>query len=249
MVDSMIIKILVGFVITLFFGIIAFMKEMVDDTGFITGVILFTFTYVFLDWQAYVIVILFFLISGISIEIENKDKAEKGAFELYKAKRTIQRVLGRCLAGAIFGALFFMTNRPEFQLAFVASYAESAFDTVSTKLGKLLSRDACLITNFKIVHRGTPGAVSWQGTLYGILAALVLGIPAFVVGLIKIHNLFAVILAAFLGSTIDSFLNTLSYQKKSIPNEFINFFSSMTAGIAAIVLWWLCYIFSPPFLP
>jgi|GEM_PF-6593031 uncharacterized protein (TIGR00297 family) len=233
MADLIIVKVLIGFVITLLFGIIAFVKEMVDDTGFVTGVILFTFTYVFLDWQAYVIVIIFFLISGISINIENKYKAEKGEFELYKAKRNIQRVSGRCLAGAIFGLLFFATSRPEFQLAFVASYAESAFDTVSTKLGKLLSREAWLITNFKAVHRGTPGAISWQGTLCGILAALILGISAFVVRLINLPDLFVAILAALLGSAMDSFLNTLSYQKRPIPNEFINFFSSMAAGIAA----------------
>ncbi|MBI4335840.1 MAG: DUF92 domain-containing protein [Candidatus Omnitrophica bacterium] len=241
--DPILLRLVVGFGINLMFGIVAFMREMVDDTGFIAGVTIFTLVYVFLDWQAYVIIALFFVITGVCIEIENTDKANKGGFELYKAKRTISRVMGRSLAGVLFAGLFFVTGRPEFKLAFAAAYAESVFDTVSTKLGKLFSASAVLITNFKKVHRGTPGAVSWQGTVSGILAALILSGSAFVIRLIKGPDVFIVLAGAFIGVMVDSFLNAYSYQKKRVPNEIINLSSSVFAGLACVWIKWLLGIF------
>lgn len=236
---TILVRLLIGFGINLVFGIVAFMREMVDDTGFFGGVILFTSIYVFLNWQAYLIVVVFFLITGISIDIENRDKSKKGNFELYKAKRSLNRVLGRSLAGAIFAGLFFVTGRPEFKLAFVASYAEAAFDTVTTKIGKLLSKEALLITDFKMVDRGTPGAVSLAGTFFGLFAALILSIAAFFTTLISLPQISVVVTAAFFGSMIDSFLNAYSYQKRHIPNELINFFASMSAGIIAVWINWI----------
>lgn len=236
---GILLRFLIGFGITLLFGAVAFMREMVDDTGFLTGIILFTVTYVFMDWRGYFIVAVFFVITGLAIEAESKDKAARGDFELYKAKRSVEKVLGRCLAPALLAALFFITGRFEFQLAFVASYAASAFDTVSTKFGQLLSKEAALIIGFKKVHRRTPGAISWQGTVFGAIAAIMIGAAAFFAGLIKIADLFVVVISAGIGSYIDSFLNAYSYQKRAVPNEFINFFSSMAAGVVAALIFWM----------
>lgn len=239
---GILLRFIIGFSITLVFGAIAFIREMVDDTGFLTGIVLFTVTYVFMDWRGYFIVAVFFVITGIAIEAESKDKAAKGEFELYKAKRPIDKVLGRCLAPALFAALFFVTDKFEFQLAFVASYAASAFDTVSTKFGQLLSREAVSVIGFKKVHRRTPGAISWQGSVFGVLAAATIAAAAFFIGLVRRWDLLTLIISACIGSCIDSILNAYSFQKRQIQNEFINFFSSMAAGVAAILIWWTFYM-------
>lgn len=236
---TILVRFLVGFCVTILFGVVAFMREMVDDTGFFAGIVLFTVTYVFMDWRGYAIVAVFFMITGLAIEAESKDKAAKGEFELYKAKRSMEKVMGRCLAPALLAALFFITGRFEFQLAFVASYAASAFDTGSTKFGQLFSKEAVLITSFKKVHRRTPGAISWQGTASGGLAAIAIGGAAFAISLIRLQDLAIVLISAGMGSYVDSFLNAYSYQKKPIPNEFINFFSSMMAGLAAALACWM----------
>lgn len=238
--NEVLIRLTIGFGLNLLIGTIAFLREMIDDTGFLGGVVIFTLIYVFLGWEAYFVIIVFFLINGAVISLENKDKANKGEFELYKAKRPIGRVLGRSLAGAIFAGLFFLTDRQEFKFAFVASYAEAIFDTVSTKLGKFFSREAVLITDFrKIVHRGTPGAISWQGTLLGIVAALLVSAAGIPVKLIQFNELLIVLFAAFLGGICDSVLSALAYSKRYIPNEVINFSSSMAAGFICIFLIWL----------
>jgi len=238
--DPIIMRFVIGVTISATFGALAFMKEMVDDKGFLFGVILFTSIYVFLNWQSYIVIILFFFITAFCINLENNYKANKGEFELYKAKRTSSRVLGRSLAGAIFAALFFLTERPEFRLAFLASYAESVFDTVSTKTGKICSKDAVSILNFKVVHRGTPGGISLTGTFFGAAAALLLITVGVFTGLGAFNNLLVVLVAAFMGALVDSILNAIAYKKKRIPNDFINFSSSMFAGISCVLLQWIC---------
>jgi uncharacterized protein (TIGR00297 family) len=192
-----------------------------------------------MDWKGYIVVAIFFLITGLAIELENRDKANRGDFELYKAKKSTDKVLGRCLAPALLAVLFFVTERFEFQLGFVAAYAASAFDTISTKLGQLLSKEAVLITDFKTVHRRTPGAISWQGTFLGLIAAFALGVAAFAIGLVKFTDMVIIIISAGIGSSLDSVLNAYSYQKRQIPNEVINFFSSMSAGLVAALLYWI----------
>jgi len=222
----------------LVFGVIAFVTEMVNDTGFFAGVAMFTAVYVFMDWQAYVIIITFFFITGIAINIENRYKSNRGEFELYKAKRPIGRVLGRSLAGTIFAGLFFLTDSQAFKLAFMASYAAAIADTVATKLGKYLSKKPVFIMDLKTVPHGTGGAISLQGTLCGIVAAFLISVVGLLTGLINLHELFIVLIAAFIGMIVDSFLNAVSYQKRYIPNEFINFFSSTFAGLICIWIQW-----------
>jgi uncharacterized protein (TIGR00297 family) len=238
MPDVLLTRLLIGFAINLLFGIIAFTREMVDDAGFFAGIILFTFTYAFMDWRGYLMVAVFFFITGLSIEIENKDKADRGNFELYKAKKSVDKVLGRCLAGGVFAVLFFMTRWSGFKQAFVASYAASVFDAVSTKLGQKISKEAVLVSNFQKVRHGTPGAVSWQGSLLGAAAAVILCAVAFVVGLIRYANFPLVLISSAIGAYMDSCLNAYSFHKRRVPNELINFLSSFSAGAVCVVVWW-----------
>ena len=231
-------RLLIGFALNLVFGTIAFVREMVDDTGFFAGIVIFTLIYVFLDWQGYAIILAFFAMTGAAITAENKDKADKGEFELYKAKRPVERVLGRSLAGTIFAAIFFLTDKSEWKFAFIASYAESIFDTISAKLGMRLNKNAISITNFKITRHGTPGAISWQGTLLGLLAALVLSIIGFIIGMITFNVVLIILIASTAGAFVDSLLNAFSYQKKRMPNELINFLGSLSAGIICLLLYW-----------
>ncbi|NQU73604.1 MAG: DUF92 domain-containing protein [Candidatus Omnitrophica bacterium] len=234
--DIMLQRLLIGFAATLVFGIIAFSTEMVDDSGFFTGVLLFTSVYVFLDWQAYVIIVPFFFMTGNAINAENRYKRDRGEFELYKAKRPAARVLGRSLAGTIFAGAFFMTEEGVFKVAFVAAYSEAIWDTVSTKLGQLLNKKAVNIMTFQTVPHGTAGGISHHGTLCGAAAALVLGLAGALTGLIKFHELLIVMAGALAGMLFDSFLNAFSHQKKHIPNELINFLGSASAGLICILL-------------
>lgn len=55
----------------------------------------------------------------------------------------------------------------------MASLASKLSDTVSSEVGKAYGRTTYLATSFKVVPRGTEGAVSLEGTLAGLAAAVV----------------------------------------------------------------------------
>lgn len=236
--DPILQRLIIGFIINLLFGIVAFMREMVNDTGFLTGVVVFTLSYVFLDWMAYPIIIVFFAINSVIITLENRHRARSGAFELYKAKRSSSRVLGRSLAGTIFAGLFFLKNMPEYKLAFVASYAQAIFDSVSSKMGKMYCKTAWSILTFRKVRSGMPGGITAVGILFGLLATGLLCIVGALIKLIELKIVWVVLVSALIGDIFDSILNAISYRREYLHNEFINFFSSMMAGVICVLLGW-----------
>jgi uncharacterized protein (TIGR00297 family) len=65
-------------------------------------------------------------------------------------------------------------------VAMIAAMAEATADTVSSELGQVLGGTPRLITTWRPVPAGTDGAVSFAGTLAGVVAAAVLAGVAFV---------------------------------------------------------------------
>jgi uncharacterized protein (TIGR00297 family) len=69
-----------------------------------------------------------------------------------------------------------------FQLGFVASFCSKLSDTVSSEIGKAYGRTTYLITTMSRVPAGTEGAVSLEGTLAGVGAALGFATLALTIG-------------------------------------------------------------------
>ncbi|CAI7830856.1 unnamed protein product [Closterium sp. NIES-54] len=64
------------------------------------------------------------------------------------------------------------------QLGYVASFATKLSDTAGSEIGKAFGKRTFLVTSFQPVPRGTEGAVSLEGTLAGLAAAVVLSAAA-----------------------------------------------------------------------
>jgi uncharacterized protein (TIGR00297 family) len=62
--------------------------------------------------------------------------------------------------------------------AFAGSLAAATADTWGTELGLLAGVSPRLITNGRLVERGTSGAITWQGSLAGLVGSLGIGILA-----------------------------------------------------------------------
>ena len=58
----------------------------------------------------------------------------------------------------------------------MASFASKLSDTVSSEVGKAYGRTTYLATSFEVVPRGTEGAVSLEGTLAGVAAAVLFSV-------------------------------------------------------------------------
>ena len=135
----------------------------------------------------------------------------------------------------------------------IAALATAAADTCGTEMGKLFGKRAFLPLTFKRVAPGTDGAVSLEGTLAGIVAALLVALagtamaanrlrPGFTgnVVIAKSHVLVVITAAAFLGSYFESILGSIDHE---IPNDVMNFINT----VAGALLFWIAWNFVPMF--
>jgi len=79
-------------------------------------------------------------------------------------------------------------------------------DTLATEIGLLYPGQPRLITNFRKVGRGTPGAISSYGYMGGVAAALLICALAYALGMGDQTLLPSVFLASMVGMTVDSLL-------------------------------------------
>ena len=135
----------------------------------------------------------------------------------------------------------------------ISALATAAADTTGSEIGKLFGKRAFLPLTFKRVERGTEGAISLEGTLAGLVAALLVAIagtamavhhlrPGFLgsVVIARSRAVAVVTAAAFLGSYFESILGSLNLD---IPNDVMNFVNT----VAGALLFWIAWNFVPMF--
>ncbi len=135
----------------------------------------------------------------------------------------------------------------------ITALATAAADTVGSEIGKLFGKRAFLPLTFKRVAPGTDGAVSLEGTLAGIVAALLVALAGAVVAANRLrpgftgavvidraHVLTVITAAAFLGSYFESILGSVT---RDIPNDVMNFINTAIGAL----LFWVAWTFVPMF--
>jgi uncharacterized protein (TIGR00297 family) len=127
----------------------------------------------------------------------------------------------------------------------ITALATAACDTTGSEIGQLFGRRAFLATTFKRVEPGTEGALSIEGTLAGLVAALivaVIGTNAVVhhfergfmgsVHVDRSHTILTITLCAFLGSYCESLAGNWNRRHGSrVPNGVLNFFNTALGAI------------------
>ena len=218
-----------------------------------------------LSWS--IILLIFFLTSSV---LSVLFKSQKGDLAQYLAKPS-SRDLGQVLANGGIACVFvllhvFFHGAWWPWVGFTAACAGANADTWATELGVLSKRLPSLITNGKIVPKGTSGGISLVGTLGSIAGA---GIVALAAGLLwrgpnKGNLILIVWFAGVVGSLVDSFLGATlqrinycpkcqketektpyhtcgtatSYLRgwKWLDNDWVNFFCTLSAALMAILM-------------
>lgn len=181
-----------------------------------------------LEW---LLIIVIFFVMSIAATYYSKDyKARLGEFE---GRRTAKNVISNGVVAfvmAAFGGYYL-----PFVGGFIGAIATATSDTLASEIG-ILSQPR-LITTFKKVPAGTDGAVSVRGTLAGIIGAAIIGISAFLLGVLpdiwialKIS-----IISGTVGCFMDSLLGAIFERRRYLNNEHVNLIATITGCIVGII--------------
>jgi uncharacterized protein (TIGR00297 family) len=172
-----------------------------------------------------------FLVTFAATKMGRLKKERMGVAEPRRGRRSSQVVANLGAAGLAAGC--FVVN-PGVAVACLAALAEATADTVSSELGQVFGGGTVMMTTFEAVAPGTDGAISWVGTLAGVLA----GGSVVLVGMwsLQLEPFKAVIafVASVYGLFFDSLLGGTLERRGWIGNDLVNFSSTMfAAGLAA----------------
>lgn len=257
---------LYGFIVSLFFGLLAFILRFISLSGVAGGMIFGTIIYGCTGWQGFAIPLTFFIIGSLCTKHGYKKKAEMGIAQEEGGRRGAKHALANILAGTIFAVLAYFINPDKIEMdrlniafglidlhsaliiAMVGSFATAAADTGSSEIGQVYGKTPINPLTFKRVNPGTEGAISLEGTLFGVFASIIVGLAGLVTGLfyesvkqipsihIKIYvfMIISIVAGAFLGNMLESVIGALGGKK--LNNELLNFLNTLSGGLFSGVI-------------
>jgi uncharacterized protein (TIGR00297 family) len=217
---------------------LAFAAGTVSRSGVIGGVLVGTAIYLTVGLPGWLMLVGFFVLGSAASKLGYQRKASLGVAQDDGGRRGAKHALANCGAALACAIGFHFTQHPAWLCAYVGAFATALSDTSASEIGQLYGKTPILITTFRRVPVGTEGAVSLEGTLAGIAASLLLAGLAWAVGLAAAgtgpHFLWIIAVAAFVGTTLESYLGATIEGVKGIDNEVSNFANTVIgAGTAA----------------
>lgn len=184
-----------------------------------------------------------YFVLGVAVtKVKMAEKESLGIAEKRGGARGPENVWGS--AGMAMLCAIASLNAPSATVAsalnvgFAASLATKLADTFGSEIGKAYGKTCYLITTFKLVPRGTEGAVSVEGTLAGVLASVIMAAISQALGLVSGSSaVAAVIVAAFLATTAESYIGAIFQDNMPwLTNELVNFIMTVIGAAVAIAL-------------
>lgn len=201
-----------------------------------------------LGWAGYAVVMFYFLVGSAVTRIGMAQKESAGIAEKRSGARGPENVWGSALVGMLCALGIELVSRTNASLSaeswmvllalgYVASFSTKLSDTCASEVGKVYGKRTFLITTLQPVPAGTEGAVSIEGTLAGMFASAAIALVGWMVGLISPIGFGICILAAFIGTNLESLIGaTLQSQWDWLTNEVVNVLNTLIGAVAAILL-------------
>lgn len=202
-----------------------------------------------LTWRAFghtgfLLVATYFLIGTGATKVKMAQKEAQGVAEKKKGRRGPGSVIGSSAAGCVCALLSIIgVGGKAFShlwvLGFVASFCTKLSDTVSSEIGKAYGKTTYLVTTFKIVPRGTEGAVSVEGTLAGLLASILLAFAGCWMGVIKVPEALICVVASQIANLGESVIGASLQDKEGfrwLNNDAVNVINISMGSILAVLI-------------
>lgn len=176
-----------------------------------------------------------FAVTWIATRLGRQRKQRLGTAE-GREGRTAEQVLANLSVAAICAVMYATRGEPLWGLAMAAALAEAAADTVSSECGQAFSKTARLITTFESVPAGTDGGISVAGTLFGIGAAILIGLVCAVSRLTPARWLWIATTAGVVGMLADSVLGAWLERRRWLNNDQVNLAGTVIASVIGACL-------------
>jgi uncharacterized protein (TIGR00297 family) len=229
---------LTGLTLNMAVAVLGWLARTVSASGAIAGAAIGTTIYVGAGWPGWALLLAAFLAASITSRLGIRRKTALGIAEDRGGRRSAGNAIANTGVAACAAALAILSPYGSWcLLALTASLVAGASDTVSSEIGKAWGRRTLLVTTFRPVPPGTPGAVSLEGTAAGIGAALVLAWPLGEgLGLIGYGAIPVVVASATVASFVESVLGATLEPRGILNNDLLNFINTATAAGVALAL-------------
>jgi uncharacterized protein (TIGR00297 family) len=217
----------------------SYAARMVNFSGFLIGFLIGTTIYTFGGYQLFLILFTFFFIGSMATKFGYSRKKAMGVAQEKGGARGWKNAVANCSLGALLALLAMLSPEPKpiiLIAGFFGAFATAAADTVSSEIGQVLGKHPILITTLRPVPVGTEGAISLEGTFAGIVASIIVCVVGILLGSINATIAGICVIAAFIGTTLESYLGATLEQMKIVDNEIINFMNTLIGAAAAMLL-------------
>lgn len=225
-------------------------KKLLTPAGLVHAWVLGVVLWGTLGWQGYVVMMFYFLVGSAVTRVGLAQKEAAGIAEKRSGARGPENVWGSALVATLCALAAYTVMGNEGMgnegaalitslliLGYVASMSTKLADTTASEIGKAYGKRTFLITTFQPVPRGTEGAVSLEGTLAGVVAAVAIALVAWAVGLITPVGVALCVIAAFIATNLESVIGaTLQSNYRWLTNEMVNIVNTFIGAGLAIAL-------------
>jgi uncharacterized protein (TIGR00297 family) len=217
-------------------GLVAFLLKWVRRSALLAGIPLGMLVLWLGGLGGFLILVGFFLLGTALTRLGYAAKEIKGVAEEQGGRRGSAHVVANCSTGLIVLLLRGTGIVPDSGLpvlwaAYAGSFAAAASDTASSEIGQLYGRRTVSLRSLRPVPVGTEGAVSLEGLLGGLGAALVMGVVGGAVGFLDFAGVVAVTAGGFLGNVGESLAG--SWGRRLLPHGGLNFANTVVGALLA----------------
>jgi uncharacterized protein (TIGR00297 family) len=232
-------RLLLGLGLNAAVAVLAFAARSIDVPGALSAVLIGTVITASLGLGGFAVMIAFFVIGSAVTRLGYRVKAARGIAQEKGGARGWRNAWANGGVPAFLALLAGLSAAPLHDLlviAYAASVATAAADTVSSEMGKAYGRRTFLITTLRPVPPGTEGAVSFEGTAAGLAGGFLVAAVGVVAGLYGAREAVIVGLAAFAGATAESVIGTVAERRGWMDNDLLNAANTAIGALVACVL-------------
>lgn len=226
-----------GLLLTSAIAVLIWRAGGVSISGAIAGVGLGTLLWAGAGWPGWIMFALTFGAAWTTSRMGLARKQILGIAEARDGRRGAENALANCGLAAVAAVAALLTPaRDAAWLCLVTALIAAASDTVASEIGKAWGGRTLLVSTMKPVAPGTPGAISLEGTAAGLAAAFVMALIAWTLGLVSGSVLWIVVLAATIGSIVESALAATLEARHVLNSHLLNFINTLVAVSVALLL-------------